>query len=620
MTRRTTKTNPATARPDPKAPIQFIRSISEDEAIAIWAAAYLEGKHKGYGTDVVGLAENHRGKSPVWVEVAIPHNLYDADWNNEDTQLSDDQEARARRYAASVGRFPPGMASFRKSSKSGKAYISDGNHRAYASFLRGEPTARFLMPLPDYERYVAYLTTPKTNPSTAKQTLRPNTTANLRALDVRRMRAEIERGNAKRLGSGNFGQTYRVVVGRNPYVVKVPVEKNIHGRTWKPHELREAFQAEANAATKLRKLGHTIAPSTLYTEVDGVPVIVREYGEPTILTQEEYDDLSLRLRAVVDAGWAIEDELLVMRRPNRSLFVADVGLWHPYTAKSPRERQDAQWHAEVLVKTLGRQQPWSNKVGVPPKSALKSIESTYKEAREGLDDPEFYAILVGEEAEDRQKAVQIREQAGFTRHNPATAKRTHPALWERVKAEITASSKGGRPGQWSARKAQFAVAEYKARGGGYIGPKTPDNALTKWTEERWRTRSGLPSLETGERYLPTRAITALTASEYAATSKRKRAGMRHGQQFVSQPESVAVKTAKYRRNPPNPRTVTQVTKAAREALGDPNLEFVRGDGYFYVLYGETGMTDGFAYGGRVSAQSLDRWVREIREAIAKAER
>ena len=81
-----------------------------------------------------------------------------------------------------------------------------------------------------------------------------------------------------------------------------------------------------------------------------------------------------------------------------------------------------------------------------------------------------------------------------------------------------------------------------------------------------------------------------------------------------------MKTSKYRRNPPNPRTVTQVTKAAREALGDPTLEFVRGDGYFYVLYGETGMTDGFAYGGRVSAQSLDRWVREIREAIAKAER
>jgi hypothetical protein len=90
--------------------------------------------------------------------------------------------------------------------------------------------------------------------------------------------------------------------------------------------------------------------------------------------------------------------------------------------------------------------------------------------------------------------------------NPKTARRTHPALWSRIVAEVTASDKGGRPGQWSARKAQRAVALYQQRGGGYIGPKAPDNALAKWTRERWRTRSGRPSLETGERYLPTKAL------------------------------------------------------------------------------------------------------------------
>ena len=84
------------------------------------------------------------------------------------------------------------------------------------------------------------------------------------------------------------------------------------------------------------------------------------------------------------------------------------------------------------------------------------------------------------------------------RHNPATARRTDPALWERIVAEVTASDKGGRPGQWSARKAQLAVALYQKRGGGYVGPKTPDNALAKWTREQWRTRSGRPSLVTGE--------------------------------------------------------------------------------------------------------------------------
>lgn len=48
-----------------------------------------------------------------------------------------------------------------------------------------------------------------------------------------------------------------------------------------------------------------------------------------------------------------------------------------------------------------------------------------------------------------------------------TAERTHPELWEQVKAELMASSKGGKAGEWSARKAQLAVQEYKKRGGGW---------------------------------------------------------------------------------------------------------------------------------------------------------
>jgi hypothetical protein len=129
-----------------------------------------------------------------------------------------------------------------------------------------------------------------------------------------------------------------------------------------------------------------------------------------------------------------------------------------------------------------------------------------------------------------------------------TAARTKPALWERVKAEVTRGSRGGKPGQWSARKAQLAVAEYKKRGGGYRGRKSSDNALAKWTREEWRTKSGKPSLETGERYLPAKAIKALSASEYAATTRAKRAGLERGEQFTSQPEKIAKKTKRYRRN------------------------------------------------------------------------
>jgi len=71
-------------------------------------------------------------------------------------------------------------------------------------------------------------------------------------------------------------------------------------------------------------------------------------------------------------------------------------------------------------------------------------------------------------------------------------------------------------------------------------------SLRKWTEQKWRTKSGKPSGETGERYLPEKAIKALSSSEYAATTKAKREGTKRGRQFVKQPKKIAKKTAKYR--------------------------------------------------------------------------
>ena len=41
------------------------------------------------------------------------------------------------------------------------------------------------------------------------------------------------------------------------------------------------------------------------------------------------------------------------------------------------------------------------------------------------------------------------------------SKYTKPGLRERIKKRITAGSKGGKPGQWSARKAQMVAAAYK---------------------------------------------------------------------------------------------------------------------------------------------------------------
>ena len=73
-------------------------------------------------------------------------------------------------------------------------------------------------------------------------------------------------------------------------------------------------------------------------------------------------------------------------------------------------------------------------------------------------------------------------------------------------------------------------------------------SLKSWTKQKWRTKSGKPSAETGERYLPTSAIKSLSSAEYVATSRAKRQGTKQGKQFVKQPASIAKKTAKFRRN------------------------------------------------------------------------
>tara|TARA_R100000315_G_scaffold53598_1_gene27372 strand:+ start:1129 stop:1362 length:234 start_codon:yes stop_codon:yes gene_type:complete len=76
--------------------------------------------------------------------------------------------------------------------------------------------------------------------------------------------------------------------------------------------------------------------------------------------------------------------------------------------------------------------------------------------------------------------------------------------------------------------------------------KKSQQSLKKWTKQKWRTKSGKKSSETGERYLPEAAIKSLSSSEYAATTKAKREGTRKGKQFVKQPKNIAKKTKKFR--------------------------------------------------------------------------
>lgn len=77
--------------------------------------------------------------------------------------------------------------------------------------------------------------------------------------------------------------------------------------------------------------------------------------------------------------------------------------------------------------------------------------------------------------------------------------------------------------------------------------KGPQKSLKNWGKQKWGTKSGKPSGETGERYLPAAAIKALSPQEYASTSRAKRKGTAAGKQFVKQPKSISKKTAKFRR-------------------------------------------------------------------------
>lgn len=120
----------------------------------------------------------------------------------------------------------------------------------------------------------------------------------------------------------------------------------------------------------------------------------------------------------------------------------------------------------------------------------------------------------------------------------SVSKKNKPELWD---AKVSAAKQ--KFGKWSARAAQWAVNEYKQAGGGYIGVKTSNNSLTKWTGQKWRTRDGKPAKRTDSsgrkvtaRYLPDAAWRKLSPSEAKATDQKKREGSRRGAGVVPNTE------------------------------------------------------------------------------------
>lgn len=121
-----------------------------------------------------------------------------------------------------------------------------------------------------------------------------------------------------------------------------------------------------------------------------------------------------------------------------------------------------------------------------------------------------------------------------------------PDLRQQLKKDIQAGDKGGKPGQWSARKAQLLTHEYEKAGGGYIDDKRTDSQqhLSEWTDENWQTSDGKPAEREGgtTRYLPEEAWDKLSPAEKKATNAKKQAGSKAGKQVVANTEKA--KTAR----------------------------------------------------------------------------
>ena len=115
-------------------------------------------------------------------------------------------------------------------------------------------------------------------------------------------------------------------------------------------------------------------------------------------------------------------------------------------------------------------------------------------------------------------------------------KYTKPDLRRQIKDELMQSDKGGKPGQWSARKSQLLVQEYEKQGGGYKKDRKDDAAksLEEWGEQNWQTQDGTEARQDGKtkRYLPQAVWERLSPEEKQAAERIKQQASQEGEQYV----------------------------------------------------------------------------------------
>ena len=181
-----------------------------------------------------------------------------------------------------------------------------------------------------------------------------------------------------------------------------------------------------------------------------------------------------------------------------------------------------------------------------PKHAKSKASASARKPADKADQPENKAKA---KAKTKTAPKQAKSAAKPKAAKPRTATKpkstsspeiyTDPQLRDRLKEEITAGDKGGKPGQWSARKAQLLAHEYEKAGGDYKNGKKKktdsQKHLDQWTDEDWKTADDKPAEREGgtTRYLPAEAWDQLTPKQKKETNARKQAGSNQGEQFVA---------------------------------------------------------------------------------------
>ncbi len=116
-------------------------------------------------------------------------------------------------------------------------------------------------------------------------------------------------------------------------------------------------------------------------------------------------------------------------------------------------------------------------------------------------------------------------------------KYTKPELREKIKGQIREGDKGGKPGQWSARKSQLLVNEYEKQGGGYTTEHRDESQrhLEQWQDEEWTTADGKPAErdDVMHRYLPKEAWEKMSAKERREADAEKVENGKGDTQYVA---------------------------------------------------------------------------------------